>query len=260
MHSLEFWHAVLNIEARYCHSVPESMADFRAAPRRGRPPTTSARELELAALRLFTELGYDATTVDMIAAEAGASRRTFFRYFDSKASVLWHAFDREVASLREALSAVTDDVPLLDAIRIAVVSVNHYTAADLPELRQRMNLIGAVPALQASAAVHYDAWEQAVIDCAAARLGQPTDALLPLAIGRATLAVCRAAYEYWAARADQDLTVYLDAAIRTMAAGFPSDVDPVQGPRDQSAIQDRTPPDQSRRRKPTSLPRPVGNR
>ena len=35
-----------------------------------------------------------------------------------------------------------------------------------------MNLIGTVAALQASAAPHYDAWERAVIDFAARRLGQ----------------------------------------------------------------------------------------
>jgi mycofactocin system transcriptional regulator len=194
--------------------------DVTPVPRRGRPPATSARELELVALRLFTEHGYDATTVEMIAAEAGTSRRTFFRYFDSKAEVLWHAFDREVDALRDAFAEVPTEVPLLDAIRTAVVSVNHYTAADIPELRTRINLIGTVPALQASAAVHYDAWERAVIDFAAARLGRPPDELVPLAIGRATLAVCRAAYEYWVMRADEDLVVYLDAAIRAMAVGF----------------------------------------
>jgi mycofactocin system transcriptional regulator len=188
--------------------------------RRGRPPGTSPRELELIALRLFTEHGFDETTVDQIAAEAGVSSRTFFRYFDTKADVLWYAFDHEVQELRRALDDIPVSVPLLDAIRQAVVGVNHYTAADMPELRTRMNLIGTVPTLQASAAVHYDAWEQTIIDYAADRLAQPPTALLPLAIGRATLAVCRAAYEYWVARADNDLTVYLDQAIRAMASGF----------------------------------------
>jgi mycofactocin system transcriptional regulator len=188
--------------------------------RRGRPPGTSPRELELIALRLFTESGFDETTVDQIAAEAGVSSRTFFRYFDTKADVLWYAFDNEVQELRKALADIPSSVPLLDAIRQAVVGVNHYTAADMPELRTRMNLIGSIPMLQASAAVHYDAWEQAIIEYAADRLDQSRTALLPLAIGRATLAVCRAAYEYWAARADSDLTVYLDQAIRAMASGF----------------------------------------
>ncbi len=188
--------------------------------RRGRPPSTSPRELEVIALRLFTEHGFEETTVEQIAAEAGVSSRTFFRYFDTKADVLWHAFDAEVAALRAALDAVPDTVGLLDAIRHAVVSVNHYTAADVPELRNRINLIGTVPALQASAAPHYDAWERAVIDYAARRLGQDPSALIPLAIGRATLAVCRAAYELWVTRADADLTLYLDEAIRALAAGF----------------------------------------
>jgi TetR/AcrR family transcriptional regulator, regulator of mycofactocin system len=190
------------------------------AGRRGRPPGTSARELELISLRLFTRYGFEDTTVERIAAAAGVSKRTFFRYFESKADVLWHAFDGEVRALCAALSAVPPDVPLMAAIRTAVVGVNRYRAEDVPELRTRMSLIGAVPALQASAAHHYDAWERAVSEFAAARLGEPADALYPLAIGRATLAVCRAAYDRWIDRADADLTVYLDEALGALATGF----------------------------------------
>ena len=188
--------------------------------RRGRPPGTSARDLEVISLRLFTEDGFDDTTVERIAAAAGVSRRTFFRYFDSKADVLWHAFDGEVRSLRTAFARVPPHVPMMAAIRQVVVGVNRYRAEDVPELRTRMNLIGSVPALAASAAYHYDAWEQAVSEFAASRLGQPADSLYPLAIGRATLAVCRSAYDRWAERADADLTVYLDQALRALAAGF----------------------------------------
>jgi hypothetical protein len=101
-----------------------------------------------------------------------------------------------------------------------VVAVNHYRAEDVPELRARMNLIGSVPALQASAAPHYDDWERAVSDFAATRLGQPPDSLYPLAIGRTTLAACRTAFDLWVARADNDLTYYLDQALRALASGF----------------------------------------
>jgi mycofactocin system transcriptional regulator len=190
------------------------------AGRRGRPPGTSARELELISLRLFTQDGFEDTTVERIAAAAGVSKRTFFRYFDSKADVLWHAFDGEVRSLRAAFDAVPPDVPLLEAIRLAVVGVNRYRAEDVPELRTRMSLISSVPALQASAAHHYDAWERVVSEFAAGRLREPPDALYPLAVGRATLAVCRAAYDRWVDRADADLTVYLDQALRGLATGF----------------------------------------
>ncbi len=192
----------------------------RGGGRRGRPPGTSARELEVISLRLFTEYGFEDTTVERIAAAAGVSKRTFFRYFDSKADVLWHAFDGEVRALRAAFAAVPPQLPLMAAIRQVVVGVNRYRAEDVPELRTRMNLIGSVPALAASAAQHYDAWERAVSEFAASRLGLPADSLYPLAIGRATLAVCRSAYERWAERADADLTVYLDQALRALATGF----------------------------------------
>ena len=191
-----------------------------APGRRGRPRGTSARQLELISLRLFTESGFEETTVEQIAAAAGVSRRTFFRYFDSKADVLWHAFDGEVRALRDEFATVAPDVPLMEAIRQVVIRVNRYQAEDVPELRTRMNLIGSVPALQASAAHHYDDWERAVSEFAAARLGQAADELYPLAIGRATLAVCRSAYDQWADRADADLTAYLDRALRALAAGF----------------------------------------
>jgi mycofactocin system transcriptional regulator len=191
-----------------------------AGTRRGRPPGTSRRALELIALRLFTDQGFDATTIEQIAAEAGVSKRTFFRYFNSKSSVLWSEFDSEVDTIRAALAQVPADVPMMDAIRRAVVAANHYGPPDVPELRMRMNLIGTVPALQSSAALHYGAWEQAISDFAAARIGQPADSLYPLAVGRATLAACRAAYDRWSARADADLTFYLDAALTALTAGF----------------------------------------
>jgi TetR/AcrR family transcriptional regulator, regulator of mycofactocin system len=191
-----------------------------AGSRRGRPPGTSRRELELIALRLFTDQGFDSTTIEQIAAEAGVSKRTFFRYFSSKAGLLWSEFDREVDTIRAALAEVPATVPMMDAIRRAVVTANHYGPQDVPELRIRMHLISSVPALQSSTAVHYDAWERAISDFAATRIGQPADSLYPLAVGRATLAACRAAYDRWWALSDADLTFYLDAALAAVAAGF----------------------------------------
>jgi mycofactocin system transcriptional regulator len=206
--------------SREADAVLSSRASATAGPRRGRPPGTNCRALELIALRLFTDQGFDNTTIDQISAEAGVSKRTFFRYFPTKADVLWSEFDTEVDTIRATLTEVPAEIPMMDAIRRAVVAANHHQAQDVPGLRLRMNLIGSVPALQSSAAIHYDAWERAISDFVAARLGQPADSLYPLAIGRATLAVCRAAYDRWSARADADLTGYLDAALAALSAGF----------------------------------------
>jgi mycofactocin system transcriptional regulator len=196
------------------------MTEQTPAARRGRPPGTSARELEVIALRLFTERGFHETTVDDIAAAAGVSRRTFFRYYDAKSDVLWNEFDTEVETIRKLLAGASADLPVLAAVREAVLAANHYRAEDVPELRMRMSLLSAVPDLAASAAIHYDAWERAISAYVGTRTGQPADSLYPLVVGRAVLAACRAAYERWSARADADLTVYLDAALRALAAGF----------------------------------------
>jgi TetR/AcrR family transcriptional regulator, regulator of mycofactocin system len=188
--------------------------------RRGRPRETSARELELVALRLFAKQGFEDTTVDQIAAGAGVSRRTYFRYFDSKSGVLWSDFDREVDAIRVRLADASDELSIMDAVRQAVIDVNHYRAVDVPELRERMNLIGSVPELAASATLHYDAWERAIAEFVARRTDEAADALYPRTVALATLATCRAAYEQWAVSADTDLTFYLDAALQALASGF----------------------------------------
>jgi mycofactocin system transcriptional regulator len=188
--------------------------------RRGRPRGTSRGELQAIAIRLFAEQGFETTTIEQITAEAGVSERTFFRYFTTKASVLWAEFETEVATIRAALAVVPDDVPMMDAIRGAVVAANHYRAEDVPLMRLRMSLIATEPALSFGAAEHYAAWERAVSEFAARRLGQPAESLYCLTVGRAVLAACRAAYDRWSARADNDLPWYLDAVLTALASGF----------------------------------------
>src|ERR1700710_1824090 len=88
-----------------------------ADARSGRPRLTSRRAIELVALRLFDEHGFEATTVEQISEAAGVSRRTFFRYFDSKADVLWAEFDTEVQSLHALLAAAPPEQSVGAAIR-----------------------------------------------------------------------------------------------------------------------------------------------
>ena len=188
--------------------------------RRGRPRATSRHELQAIALRLFADNGFENTTIEQIAAEAGVSERTFFRYFTTKASVLWADFDTEVATIRAALAVVPDDVPMMDAIRGAVVAANHYHAEDVPEMRRRMSLIANEPGLgvrRRRALRGLGARGQRV------RRPPPRPArriAVPLAVGRTVLAACRAAYDRWSDRADNDLPTYLDAALTALASGF----------------------------------------
>ncbi len=77
--------------------------DQPAEVARGRRPSTTREDVARAALDLFNRPGYDETTVDQIAAAVGVSRRTFFRYFESKRDVVWGEFDAELVRLRDKL-------------------------------------------------------------------------------------------------------------------------------------------------------------
>ena len=67
----------------------------------GRPRGSSRQLIEDAAAELFIERGYAATTVEAITQRAGASRATFFNYFEAKSDLLWLEVDAAVARLRD---------------------------------------------------------------------------------------------------------------------------------------------------------------
>lgn len=65
------------------------------------------RRITESAMKLFTKQGYEATTLDAIAADAGISRRTFFHYFKSKDDILIS----QEAGMGEQLVAVIEVEP-----------------------------------------------------------------------------------------------------------------------------------------------------
>jgi AcrR family transcriptional regulator len=80
-------------------------------------------EIFNAAWRLFGARGYEATTVAEIAAAAGVSRRTFFRYFSSKEDVLVETTDDLAEAMLAAMAERPLDEPPLVAIERALVPV-----------------------------------------------------------------------------------------------------------------------------------------
>ena len=188
--------------------------------RRGRPPSTSRAELERLAITLFLERGFEETTVDDIAAEAGIGRRTFFRYFSSKNEVPWGEFDANISRMQVLLEQLPAERGVLDALREAVLDFNRVDAREAPWLHRRMRLILTVPTLQAHSMLKYGQWRQAVADFVAERLGADPADLVPQAVGWAALGVSIAAYEQWLAHPEHDLAELLDRAYRQLALGF----------------------------------------
>jgi mycofactocin system transcriptional regulator len=190
---------------------------------RGRRPSTSRDDVARAALDLFSHAGYDETTVDQIAAAVGVSRRTFFRYFDSKRDVVWGEFDAELSRLRDKLHAAPVDQPMMDVIRQAVVTTNRFGPTELEELRIRIGLISSVPTLVAHSAVRNAEWCDVVARFVAGRIGGSADDLGPQTVARAALGAAMAAFTHWAAAGTEDLSVEVDRAFRLLATGFDQD-------------------------------------
>jgi mycofactocin system transcriptional regulator len=185
----------------------------RQHERGGRPPATSRVELERAALALFAERGFAETTVEEIAEAAGVGRRTFFRYFDSKNDVMWGEFDALLADMAAWLAAVDDDVPMVEALREAVVRFNSLPPEAVPAHRERMALILRVPALQAHSTLRYAAWREVVATFVARRLGVAADDFAPLLLGHLALGAAVAAYEQWLGDEAADLPELLADAL-----------------------------------------------
>ena len=186
----------------------------------GRRRATSRAELEQVAFTLFTARGFDATTVDEIAAAAGIGRRTFFRYFPSKNDVPWGAFEDELERMRVRLKACPPEVPLMDAIRYALIDFNHVDPAQVPLHRRRMQLILRVPTLLAHSTLRFAAWRAVVAEFVAERTGHRPDDLAPQAIAHAVLGVSVAAYEHWLDDPGADLGALLDRAMRELGTAF----------------------------------------
>jgi AcrR family transcriptional regulator len=99
-----------------------------------------------AALDLFAEQGFEATSVEQIAQAAGVSRSTFFRQFGGKDDVVFTDHDELLAHLRAFLAGAHDNP--WAAVCEASVQVFRHFASDPDLARRRYTVVRQVPALR----------------------------------------------------------------------------------------------------------------
>jgi mycofactocin system transcriptional regulator len=189
---------------------------------RSAPAEATRARAERAALDLFTLRGFENVTSDEVADAAGISRRTFFRYFATKADAVWGDFAGHVARLEGLLAAGDPGRPVLASICAAYVEVNDYPADELPLLRERMRLILREPTLLAHSQLRYAEVDRVVAEHVATRIGASPDELVPRLVAASTRAAATTAFEAWLADERSSLTRHLHRAFEEMAAGFPS--------------------------------------
>jgi AcrR family transcriptional regulator len=88
-----------------------------------------------AAIDLFVEKGFDETTVDELAEAAGISRRSFFRYFESKDDLLAHSTVNNGEQICQTVTMCSANLSLIDVVRRAVFAGVSFTE-NHPRTRQ----------------------------------------------------------------------------------------------------------------------------
>ncbi len=186
----------------------------------GRRPSTTQGHISGVALQLFATHGFDEVSVDDVAAAAGISRRTLFRYFSSKNAIPWADFDAHLQYLREVLDAVPADVPLDAALRSALLTFNDFGAHEIPQHRQRMRVILETDALQAYSMTMYAGWREVIAVFVARRLGLKPAELTPQTVAWTALGVALTAYEQWLADESVSLLDAIGAAFDVVGRGL----------------------------------------
>lgn len=170
--------------------ITESTERVRERKRR-----ETRQQIAKTGLRLFLANGYEQTTLDAIAAEAGISRRTFFAYFKSKEDILFVWQHEGWNAVWEDLRTVSPDENPLDAVR--AVFLRHLARHANDEMRAIDRLLRSSETLRARKQAAYEEHERALFAtlCEVWRQPQRRPALRMVAM--VGIGVVRLSLEVW---------------------------------------------------------------
>jgi len=192
------------------------------------PPTLRERtrravhaDITATAMRLFAENGFEATTVDQIAREAGISRRSFFHYFGSKEDLVLGDTVALGEKIRVALEARPAAESAWEALREAILVLQAEGVPAIGELALAQ-LYHDAPSLRARHLEKHLRWQALLAPDVQRRLGLP-DTELPdpraRALVAAALACLDAAIDAWyESGGELDPVRLFDDAIATIRA------------------------------------------
>jgi AcrR family transcriptional regulator len=181
-----------------------------------------ARErLVVAAVDLFTEQGYDATTVTQIAERAGVTKSTFFRHFPDKRELLVAGQETLSQLLTEGIAEAPPTAGPLDAVAAGLVRAASAMGPVNHELAPRLKAaIAASAELQERDALKSVSLAAAITTALVAR-GIP-DPVAALAGELGVLAFKRGFAEWSGADAKDDFAPYALAALDELRAASAS--------------------------------------
>jgi AcrR family transcriptional regulator len=182
-----------------------------------------------AAMRLFAERGFEATTIADIAAAADIAPRTFFSYFASKEEAVFPKFEPMFADFDRAMRERPPGTTALDALREwIVVAAKHMGDAEGARLEARLRRES--PAVAACDLQHMSRFERRLAEAVGEDFGEPADALRPRLVAAAAVAALQASsdtadaiIEEDPAKAQElmaDPAAFIDDALRFLEGGL----------------------------------------
>ncbi len=171
---------------------PRDQATGRPGLRERKKARTRAAIREHA-FRLFREQGYEATTVEQIAAAAEVSPSTFFRYFPTKEDVVLQ--DDMDLMWAEAVKAQPPELPPIAALRAAMPAVfTSLTPEQLALLAESAQLAVSVPAVRSRFLDEFGRTIQVIGEAIAERTGRSPDDRAVRTLAGAMMGIATAAW------------------------------------------------------------------
>lgn len=172
---------------------------IEAVGRRARKKQQTRDDLVGAAVRLFSERGFDETTTEDIAEAADVSQRTFFRHFPSKEAVLYGDDPAGELAFRKAIVAQPTEDPPVVAVAAALSALTASYAGDPGRAFLQAKLAATYPSVSAySRAVVQRRLERVIIAALAERMDvDPVADPRPEVIAGAAMSALRVALRQW---------------------------------------------------------------
>jgi AcrR family transcriptional regulator len=173
-------------------------------------------EIADAAMRLFIEQGFEATTVEQVATTVGMSSRSVFRYFATKEDMVVGSMEQIGHDIAGALQARPAAESPWEALRRALDGPLQALTDDDSVALARSTLLATTPSLRAAQQQKHASWNDLLVPSLTPRLAGPAAGrdLQARAIVAAVLACLDVAVGEWVrSGGKKPLDVLLDAAI-----------------------------------------------
>jgi len=197
----------------FAEAVPSAPEKLKA-----RKQQVVREALSEAAAELFHARGFEAVTVEEIAIAAGVSRRTFFRYYDSKEDVMVERLDRDGERLLAELAARPREEPPLLAIRNALIAAIKYGLEEPDLVRDAIRLLRETSALRRALMEHRSRLEERIAALMLQRLGTTLEDNTPMLLAFLTRALSDTAFNAWYDHETEDIAGLVDDLISRLCA------------------------------------------